>query len=64
MAETITTLSRSKMAVCGVAIGDVSGKGISAALLMASVRSALHGLTFGGMLDLARLIAEAQPHHL
>jgi len=40
----------------GIAIGDVSGKGISAALLMASVRSALHGLTFSGMLDLARLI--------
>jgi sigma-B regulation protein RsbU (phosphoserine phosphatase) len=40
----------------GIAIGDVSGKGISAALLMASVRAALHGLTFSGTLDLARLI--------
>jgi sigma-B regulation protein RsbU (phosphoserine phosphatase) len=40
----------------GIAIGDVSGKGISAALLMASARSALHGLTFSGMLDLARLV--------
>jgi phosphoserine phosphatase RsbU/P len=41
----------------GVAIGDVSGKGISAALLMASVRSALHGLTFSGGLSLAKLVA-------
>jgi phosphoserine phosphatase RsbU/P len=40
----------------GIAVGDVSGKGISAALLMASVRAALHGLTFGGNLDLARLV--------
>jgi sigma-B regulation protein RsbU (phosphoserine phosphatase) len=40
----------------GIAIGDVSGKGISAALLMASIRAALHGLTFSGTLSLARLI--------
>ena len=40
----------------GLAIGDVSGKGISSALLMASIRSALHGLTFSGTLDLARLM--------
>jgi sigma-B regulation protein RsbU (phosphoserine phosphatase) len=40
----------------GIAIGDVSGKGISSALLMASVRAALHGLTFSGDLDLARVI--------
>jgi sigma-B regulation protein RsbU (phosphoserine phosphatase) len=40
----------------GIAIGDVSGKGISAALLMASIRAALHGLTFSGTLDLARLM--------
>jgi phosphoserine phosphatase RsbU/P len=40
----------------GVAVGDVSGKGISAALLMASIRSALHGLTFSGTLSLARII--------
>ncbi len=39
-----------------IAIGDVSGKGISAALLMASIRAALHGLTFSGDLDLARVI--------
>jgi phosphoserine phosphatase RsbU/P len=40
----------------GIAIGDVSGKGISAALLMASIRAALHGLTFSGNLDLPRVI--------
>ncbi len=40
----------------GIAIGDVSGKGISSALLMASIRAALHGLTFSGDLDLARVI--------
>jgi phosphoserine phosphatase RsbU/P len=40
----------------GIAVGDVSGKGISAALLMASIRAALHGLTFSGHLDLARLV--------
>jgi phosphoserine phosphatase RsbU/P len=40
----------------GIAIGDVSGKGISAALLMASIRAALHGLTFSGTLSLARII--------
>jgi phosphoserine phosphatase RsbU/P len=40
----------------GIAVGDVSGKGISAALLMASIRSALHGLTFSGTLSLARII--------
>ena len=40
----------------GIAIGDVSGKGVSAALLMASIRSALHGLTYSGMLDLPTLM--------
>src|SRR5271156_5910957 len=40
----------------GIAIGDVSGKGISSALLMASIRAALHGLTFSGSISLARLI--------
>jgi phosphoserine phosphatase RsbU/P len=40
----------------GIAIGDVSGKGISSALLMASIRAALHGLTFSGDLSLARVI--------
>jgi sigma-B regulation protein RsbU (phosphoserine phosphatase) len=36
----------------GIAVGDVSGKGISAALLMASIRAALRGLTLAGTLDL------------
>jgi len=40
----------------GIAIGDVSGKGMSAALLMASIRAALHGLTFSATLSLSRLI--------
>jgi sigma-B regulation protein RsbU (phosphoserine phosphatase) len=40
----------------GIAIGDVSGKGISAALLMASIRAALHGLTFSGTLELSKLM--------
>jgi phosphoserine phosphatase RsbU/P len=40
----------------GIAIGDVSGKGISAALMMASIRSALHGLTYSGILDLPVLM--------
>jgi phosphoserine phosphatase RsbU/P len=37
----------------GIAVGDISGKGISAALLMASIRAALRGLTLTGTLDLA-----------
>lgn len=32
----------------GIAVGDVSGKGISAALVMASLRAALHGITLSG----------------
>ena len=40
----------------GVAVGDVSGKGISAALLMASMRAALRGLTLSGTLDLAAIL--------
>jgi phosphoserine phosphatase RsbU/P len=39
----------------GIAIGDVSGKGISAALLMASLRASLRGQTLTGF-DLARLV--------
>jgi sigma-B regulation protein RsbU (phosphoserine phosphatase) len=39
----------------GVAIGDVSGKGISAALLMASLRASLRGQTLTGF-DLAHLV--------
>ncbi|MFN7964115.1 MAG: SpoIIE family protein phosphatase [Acidobacteriota bacterium] len=40
----------------GVAIGDVSGKGIPAALLMASLRAALRGQALGGINDLGRLM--------
>ncbi|HEX6495023.1 MAG TPA: SpoIIE family protein phosphatase [Acidobacteriaceae bacterium] len=40
----------------GLAIGDVSGKGISAALLMASLRASLRGMTMDGPADLARLM--------
>ncbi|HJX83501.1 MAG TPA: GAF domain-containing SpoIIE family protein phosphatase, partial [Candidatus Angelobacter sp.] len=40
----------------GLAIGDVSGKGISAALLMASLRASLRGMTLEDPGDLARLM--------
>ncbi|HZU08959.1 MAG TPA: SpoIIE family protein phosphatase [Pseudacidobacterium sp.] len=40
----------------GLAIGDVSGKGISAALLMASLRASLRGVTLDGPRDYARLM--------
>lgn len=40
----------------GLAIGDVSGKGISAALLMASLRASLRGMTLYGLNDLAELM--------
>ncbi|MFZ0594336.1 MAG: GAF domain-containing SpoIIE family protein phosphatase [Bryobacteraceae bacterium] len=40
----------------GIAIGDVSGKGISAALLMASLRACLRTMTLVGSLDLAALM--------
>jgi sigma-B regulation protein RsbU (phosphoserine phosphatase) len=39
----------------GIAIGDVSGKGISAALLMASLRASLRGQALTGF-DLAHLV--------
>jgi len=39
-----------------LAIGDVSGKGIAAALLMASVRAYLHGIVDDGSADLARMM--------
>jgi len=42
----------------GIAIGDISGKGISAALLMASLRASLRGLTRNSDGNLARMIAE------
>jgi len=41
----------------GIAIGDVSGKGISAALLMASLRASLRGQTIGGTTELAGLMS-------
>ncbi len=41
----------------GLAVGDVSGKGIAAALLMASVRASLRGMTLEGSRNLARLMS-------
>jgi sigma-B regulation protein RsbU (phosphoserine phosphatase) len=40
----------------GFAVGDVSGKGISAALLMASLRASLRGQTMQWQTDLAQII--------
>ncbi len=40
----------------GIAIGDVSGKGIAAALLMASLQASLRGQAMAGGGDLARLM--------
>ena len=40
----------------GLAIGDISGKGISAALLMASLRASLRGVTMDGAHDLAKVM--------
>jgi sigma-B regulation protein RsbU (phosphoserine phosphatase) len=40
----------------GIAIGDVSGKGISAALLMASLRASLRGMTLDAPQDIATVI--------
>jgi sigma-B regulation protein RsbU (phosphoserine phosphatase) len=42
----------------GIAVGDVSGKGISAALLMASLRASLRGLTRNSNGDLATMMVE------
>lgn len=42
----------------GLAIGDVSGKGISAALLMASLRASLRGMTLEGHSDLAKTMSQ------
>jgi sigma-B regulation protein RsbU (phosphoserine phosphatase) len=42
----------------GIAIGDVSGKGISAALLMASLRASLRGMTRTSNHDLAAMMRE------
>jgi sigma-B regulation protein RsbU (phosphoserine phosphatase) len=40
-----------------LAIGDVSGKGVSAALLMASLRASLRGQTMQGAPDLAQVVS-------
>jgi sigma-B regulation protein RsbU (phosphoserine phosphatase) len=42
----------------GIAIGDISGKGIPAALLMATLRAFLRGQTVRGRSDLARLMSD------
>lgn len=54
----------------GLAIGDVSGKGVPAALLMASLQASLRGLAISGSADLAalmsnlnRLICDATEDH-
>jgi sigma-B regulation protein RsbU (phosphoserine phosphatase) len=41
----------------GIAIGDVSGKGIPAALLMATLRAYLRGQTIRGEGDLAAMMS-------
>jgi sigma-B regulation protein RsbU (phosphoserine phosphatase) len=41
----------------GLAIGDIAGKGIPAALLMAGLQAALRGQALAGSRDLARLMA-------
>lgn len=41
----------------GIAIGDVSGKGIAAALLMASLQASLRGQAMIGQTDLAKLMS-------
>jgi sigma-B regulation protein RsbU (phosphoserine phosphatase) len=41
----------------GIAVGDVSGKGISAALLMASLQASLRGQAISGTKDLATLMS-------
>jgi sigma-B regulation protein RsbU (phosphoserine phosphatase) len=42
--------------IFGIAIGDVSGKGIAAALLMASLQASLRGQAIAGATDLAELM--------
>lgn len=41
----------------GIAIGDIAGKGISAALLMASLHAALRGQVLSGVRDLAQVMS-------
>jgi sigma-B regulation protein RsbU (phosphoserine phosphatase) len=42
----------------GLAIGDIAGKGIAAALLMAGLQASLRGLTLAGVSDLSDLMAK------
>ncbi|MBY0503655.1 MAG: SpoIIE family protein phosphatase [Bryobacteraceae bacterium] len=42
----------------GFALGDIAGKGVPAALLMASLQASLRGLTAGGVADLRELMAK------
>ncbi len=42
----------------GFALGDIAGKGVPAALLMASLQASLRGLTAGGITDLRELMAK------
>lgn len=42
----------------GFALGDIAGKGVPAALLMASLQASLRGLTAGGMGDLRELMGK------
>jgi len=42
----------------GFALGDIAGKGVPAALLMASLQASLRGLTAGGVSDLRELMAK------
>ncbi len=42
--------------VLGMAIGDVSGKGVAAALLMASLQASLRGQTLAGAADIGQLM--------
>jgi sigma-B regulation protein RsbU (phosphoserine phosphatase) len=41
----------------GIAIGDISGKGVPAALLMASLQASLRGQTISGTQDLGKLMS-------
>ena len=41
------------------ALGDISGKGISAALLMATIHSAVRAYEFGRVLEPAQLVTTA-----
>ncbi len=43
--------------VLTLAVGDICGKGVSAALLMASLQASLRGLCAGGVMDLGELMS-------